>query len=317
MDESCRSSAGHRPFALVLGGGGARGFAHVGVLRGLEAAGFRPRAVVGVSMGAVVGVTYTHREDWYEALLAMDLSEFPGPTDSRQTNPMGSAIAGARRLASYVRTLKDMVVGWGPGTTAREAGLRELRRLLGGSPLESGRIPVAVSATDLQTGERVVMRRGDAVDAVYASAALAGVIPPLASGSTLLADGAYSDLAPVDVARELVEDPGSAVVAVDPGQASEGLDIGNGFQAIMRAMEICHRRHADLRFGEADLVLRPGFSRTVDTLDFRARRECVAAGLRVVRRDRSRLQSSTSTISLLIGTAQTRSTMFLSVSSSL
>lgn len=279
----------HRPFALVLGGGGARGFAHAGVLRGLEAADFRPHAVVGVSMGAVVGVTYAHRTDWYRALLAMDLSEFPGPRDPSGAGGTSGRWSALRRVASHLRILKEMVSGWGPGTTARAAGLAELRRMVGSAALEDGRIPVAVSATDLITGARVVIRSGNAVDAAYASAALAGVLPPLESGERLLADGAYSDLAPVDVARKLVEGEGGAVLAVDPGQPPEGVEIRNGFQAIMRAMDICHRQHAELRFAEADLVIRPRFPRSVDTLDFRARRECVAAGIRAVRRDRRRI----------------------------
>ena len=73
------SSTPPAPFALVLSGGGARGFAHVGVLRALEARGLRPAAVVGVSMGAVVATTYALRDDWYSALLAMDTRAFTRP----------------------------------------------------------------------------------------------------------------------------------------------------------------------------------------------------------------------------------------------
>jgi len=64
-----------RPFGIVLAGGGARGFAHVSVLRALEHDGLVPSVVVGVSMGAVVGVTYATRDDWYDALLSVDIAE--------------------------------------------------------------------------------------------------------------------------------------------------------------------------------------------------------------------------------------------------
>jgi NTE family protein len=252
------------------------------VVRALEAEGLHPAGIVGVSMGAVVGAAYAHRLAWYEAVLGMDVTSFPGPVGSQGTASSGP-FASVRQVVSYLRALKTMVIGWGPGTEAHSAGLAELRRLFGDRALESGRIPVVVSATDLRTGKRVVLGSGPAVDAVYASAALAGVLPPLHRKAMLLADGAYTDLAPVDVARDLV--PG-AVVAVDPGQDADAGEIRNGFQAIMRAVEICHRQHADLRFEQADLVLRPRFRRRIDVLDFGARRECIAEGIRAVRSER-------------------------------
>lgn len=270
---------------MVLGGGGARGFAHAGVLRALEVEGYCPSGVVGVSMGAVVAAVYAHRSDWYEALLAMDLSDFPGPVEAAGSASAPSRhFGGLRRILSYLRILHQMAGGWGPGGHARRTGLAELRRILGDAPLDGGRIAVAVSATDLRTGDRRIIRSGRAVEAVYASAALAGVLPPLERPPHLLADGAYADLAPVDVARELTPGP---VIAVDPGQPTDPGDIENGLQAIMRAMEICHRRHADLRFEEAELVLRPTFRRGIDTLEFSARRECMAAGTRALRANRA------------------------------
>lgn len=279
------SGDAHRPFAIVFGGGGARGFAHLGVLRALEREGYRPRLVVGVSMGAVVGVTYASRSDWYQAVLDMDLDDFPGPVDAPGEGRSG-AIRLARTVIRNLRVLLAMVMDWGPGTPARNSGLAEVRKLVGHGPLEETRIPVVVTATDLVSGERVVLRSGPADDAVYASGALAGVLPPLPMGDWLLADGAYTDLAPIDVARELES---AAVLAVDVGSVGRATRISNGYQAIIRAMEICHRQHAHLRFAEADLVLRPRFSRDIDTLEFSARRECVAAGIRIVRTERSRI----------------------------
>jgi len=265
----------HLPFALVLGGGGARGFAHLGVLRGLEHLGYRPQAIVGVSMGAIVGVAYALRQDWYAAVSRVKLPDLAGAH--------GRAAESGGPLRSAIRTLRmaaSMAWDWGLGSHVREAGRAELRALLGQQRLEDARIPVAVSATDLRSGTRVVLKTGRADDAVYASAALAGVLPPLAMDDWLLADGAYSDLAPVDVAREFGL---PAVVAVDAGALERADGIRNGYQALLRATEICHRQHAHLRFASADLTLRPRFVRFIDTLEFSARRECVAAGIRVVR----------------------------------
>lgn len=282
-------SEGHRPFALVLGGGGARGFAHVGVLRALERAGYRPDRIVGVSMGALVGVAYARRADWFRAVLEMNLDGFPGPASNLSEGSRDRPRAGSRWKGRWqtLRAAASMLTDWGPGGRVGPDALAELRRLVGHADLETARVPVTVTATDLRSGERIVLREGPCDDAVYASAALAGVLPPLESGTMLLADGAYTDLAPVDLARE----GGRAVVVVDAGEMQPSGEIKNGYQAIMRAMEICHRQHARLRFGEADLVLRPPFRRSIDVLDFGARRECAAAGVRAVRHQRQELDA--------------------------
>jgi NTE family protein len=80
------------------------------------------------------------------------------------------------------------------------------------------------------------------------------------------------------------------VIAVDPSQPAGTGSIGNGLQAVMRAMEICHLTHAHLRIETADVVLRPVFDRFVDVLDFGARRHCVAAGWAAARAQRPQLK---------------------------
>jgi NTE family protein len=213
----------------------------------------------------------------------MKTDAFPAPfrtTTTTRRRPVGEVIAGYARRS---RIVWEMFFGWGPGERAVSEGRAALRELTGGRRLGEARIPVAVTATDLESGRRHIIRTGNAIDALYASSALAGVLPPLRLDGKMLADGAYSDIAPIDVARAYGH---PVVIAVDPGQSLVPTDVRNGYQAVMRAMEICHMRHADARFAEADLVLRPAFRRTIDTLDFDARRECVAAGAIAVRRHR-------------------------------
>lgn len=267
----------HRPFALVLAGGGARGLAHAGVLRALEQHGYRPSAIVGVSMGAIVGATYALNPDWYEALKHMDTRGFPSGT-----TPHGQDLRErARSALAAQRAIVAMVTGWGVGARARPIGRALLDRLTLGGRLEAGRIPVAAIATDLISGDRVVIRSGSAIDALYASGALAGILPPLERDGQLLADGAYADIAPVDVARAYGAD---AVIVVDPSDAHEAKVIRNGVQALYRALEICHHQHAHSRLAQADLVLRPQFPHPMDALDFEFKRTAVAAGLMTVRR---------------------------------
>lgn len=271
----------HLPFSLVLAGGGARGFAHVGVLQALAKDGIVPSALVGVSMGAVVAATYSARDDWHSRLLAMDTGGFPTPAHDGDPRDRTS---GLTQVARYVHTAWNMITGWGAPPSSIVAGKAVLESLIGRHRLEDGRLPIAICATDLISGERVVLREGSAAEAVYASAALAGVIPPLAGNGLLLADGAYTDVAPIDVARELGH---PVVVVVDPSQPTQVARVENGLQAIMRAMEICHLRHAALRMRQADLVIRPAFPRAIDVLDFASRHICVAAGIEAVVRARA------------------------------
>ena len=266
------------PFTLVLAGGGARGYAHVGVLRALEHRGLAPSAIVGVSMGAIVAATYALRADWYEALLEVDLATLPQPSALRGAE--GAQPPMLRRALDYAQAAWSMVSGWGAPDEVAAAGREAIAALVGSRNLEEGRIPVVVCATDLRSGARVALRDGPAAAAVYASSALAGVLQPSTDGARVLADGAYVDIAPVDLARPLGPE---VVIAVDPGQVSGAGAITNGLQAVMRAMEICHYTHAHLRLQEADLVLRPRFRRFIDVLDFTSGRECVAAGMRAVR----------------------------------
>jgi len=262
------------PFTLVLAGGGARGYGHVGVLRALERRGLAPAGIVGVSMGAVVAATYALREDWYEALMAADLGSVPyavapnAPGEARKPR--------LSRALDYAHLAWNMVSGWGAPQEVARAGRTAIDDLVGARNLEDGRVPVVVCATDLRSGERVAFRSGPAASAVYASSALAGVLPPAREGDRILADGAYADVAPVDLARSLVA---GVVIAIDPGQVAGAEKITNGLQAVLRAVEICHHTHAHLRLLEADLVIRPRFRRFIDVLDFSSARECVAAGI--------------------------------------
>jgi NTE family protein len=237
-------------------------------------------------MGSVVGAAYALRGDWYRAVMEFAGAAFPQTPHGLQGGRRRKA-SRLRRLASGAKTMWDLGRGWGAGEEEIEAGRAALETLLGDADLGDGRVPVAVSATDLLSGDRVVMRKGRAVDAVYASSALAGVLPPRRVGPYLLADGAYTDICPIDVARGFGCE---RIVAVSPGRSDVVDDIRNGLQGLMRATEICYLHHAALRFEQADIVLHPPFRRAIDTLDFGAHRECVAAGVRAVRANMEELE---------------------------
>ena len=267
----------HKSFALVLSGGGARGLSHAGVLKALITRGYVPSAIVGISMGAVVGSTYALNDNWFDELVGMDTSGFPVAPDFR----MPGFAARARGLRTALLAARDMYFGWGVGARTETWGRRVLTGLNQGKNLEAGRIPIFVCATDMLSGSRVIFNKGRATDYVYASAALAGILPPLVDGPHVLMDGAYADIAPVDIARATGVE---AVIAVDPSQRENATGPKNGIQAMMRSIEVCQYEHARLRFAQADLVIRPAFRQTIGTLEFALKRHCIAAGAVATRR---------------------------------
>lgn len=267
----------HKSFALVLSGGGARGLSHAGVLKSLITKGYIPSAIVGVSMGAVVASTYALNDNWYDELVEMDTSGFPATPDFR----LPGLIARLRGLRIAMLAARDMYFGWGVGARTETWGRNVLTDLTKGKELQDGRIPIFVCATDMLSGQRVVFDKGPATDCVYSSAALAGILPPLVHGDHILMDGAYADIAPVDVARAAGVE---VVIAVDPSQRENATGPKNGLQAMMRSIEVCQHEHARLRFAQADLVIRPAFTQTIGTLEFRLKRHCIAAGAVAARR---------------------------------
>lgn len=169
--------------ALVLGGGGARGLAHIGVLAVLEAEGLRPAFLVGTSMGGVVGA----------------LAAAGRPATEIQ------AVARGFRFPRWF--LPGCVVSW-DGIFAPAA------RALGSTSFEDLQCPLAVVAVDLETGKQVVLHGGPLLPSLRATCAVPGVLAPIEIGGRWLVDGALVNVLPVDVAAMAQPD---VVVAVRVG----------------------------------------------------------------------------------------------------
>lgn len=271
-----------RRLGVVLSGGGARGFAHVGALRALNHIGIYPDFIVGVSMGAAVGATYALNDDWYDTLINMDISGFP-PLPDFSTPGMMNYV---KNLRVAQKAITGMYFGWGVGQPTADWGRAVLSDLTLNKPLEAGRIPIFATATDIVSGERVTFGSGPATDALYASAALAGILPPAEIDGRILVDGGYCDLAPVDVVRDAGAD---LVIVIDAATNLVQQRPSNGVQAMIRALEICQNEHTQLRFKSADLVIRPVIDPPVGVLEFRHKRRCAAAGTRAILQSRSAL----------------------------
>ncbi|MCX7844384.1 MAG: patatin-like phospholipase family protein [Candidatus Bipolaricaulota bacterium] len=188
-----------RRVGLALGAGGARGAAHVGVLKVLERAGIPVAAIAGASIGAMVGGAYA-------AGVPLARIEAEWLTASR-----------AKLLKSFLPTFPRTGLSSG-------AGLRRyLRALLGDVRIEELPIPFAAVATDLDTGAAVVLRSGPLVEAICASTAIPGVFQPVRWEGRLLVDGGMVEPLPVRVCRELGAE---VVIAVDTNPVPRPLPPG-------------------------------------------------------------------------------------------
>jgi NTE family protein len=163
---------------LALGGGGARGFAHIGVLRTLLAHGIEPDVIVGTSIGAVVGGCFgagrlPMLEDWARGLTRRGILSYLDITLT------GAGLIGGGKLAA------------------------RLEEHLGNTPIEALPIRYAAITTEVGTGHEIWLNRGRLVDAMRASYALPGIFPPVALGGRWLVDGALVNPVPVSAARVL------------------------------------------------------------------------------------------------------------------
>jgi NTE family protein len=266
----------HHKFGLVLAGGGARGMTHVGVLRALNHLGYYPSAIAGYSMGSVVGATYSLNENWYDDLVTMDVSGFP-IVPTFQGPGMVSRL---KNLYTTGQELHDIYYGWGAGEDTVDWGRGVLKQLTQDKDLEDGRVATYFAATDLLTGDMIIKTNGNSVDAIYASSALAGILPPFNDGTHLLVDGGYTDMSLVDVLREAGID---RVISVDPSQKRKSPNPRNGLEVFLRSIELTQDALSSIRHEKADLVLKPRISRSVGMLEFQHKRDCIAAGANAVR----------------------------------
>ena len=223
------SGAGrNRPsVALVLGGGGLRGFAHVGILHAIEEAGIRPDIVVGTSVGAVVGAAYASgmtAAQIESVALSVRLSSLIDLTLSR------SGIMRGNKLARWVDTV-----------TA-------------GIPIEKFPLRFAAVATDLQSGQAVLLDRGSAGSAIQSSSALPGLNVPVPHENGYLIDGGITSLVPVRFARAMGAD---FVIAVDiycQGRRAEGLGAA---AVVRRVMQTQSCLIAAPEMAEANVLIAP------------------------------------------------------------
>ncbi len=201
-----------RRIGLALGGGGARGLAHLGVLIGLDEAGVPIDVIAGTSMGAALGAARAigaNLQLLAKLLATLDLNALLQVSDNTLREVQKIV---RRSMVEYVRGSAWRADDASPPDLARMDELFSL--FTAGKTFEQSVVPLAVVATDVETGQRVVLDRGPIYRALTASTAVPGIFSPVAYEGRFLIDGGIVDKVPVDV---VIDMGASAVIAVDTG----------------------------------------------------------------------------------------------------
>ena len=233
--------------ALALGGGAARGFAHIGVIQVLEENGIHVDLVTGTSAGSLVAAMYASGRSGKELeTIALNMDEsaltdwsFPGRGMIRGT-----------ALADYVRA---------------QVGNRSFDQM---------KMPLGIVATDLDSGHPILFRRGDVGTAVRASSAVPAVFQPVKLGTHEYVDGGLTSPVPVRSAREMGAD---VIIAVDISQLPDGGPTGDALHMLLQTFSIMGRSINELELKEAEIVLHPKLTGVAGT-DFTVRKKNIEAG---------------------------------------
>ena len=271
-----------RRLGLALGGGGARGFAHLGVLIGLEEAGIPISMIAGTSMGAVMGAAKSVGADLQliaDVLQSLDLNNLLQVSD-RTARELQKIIS--RSMVEYVRGS-----AWREGDSQPHdlARLRELFRLLtAGKSFADVEIPFAAVAANLETGDRVVLREGLLYEAVTASTSVPGVFSPVAYDGQYLIDGGVVDKLPTDV---VIDMGAEVVVAVDTG-APMDREITTCLDVLLQTQRVTSNQLTNLqllssaeRLDGQLIVIQPDVG-WIRMFDFEHTQEAIQAGREAV-----------------------------------
>ena len=245
---------------LVLGGGGARGLGHIGVLKALKKHSIPIHMVAGTSIGAVIGAMYAATLDphWIE-------NKFKEFIDSEAYKRIGlhRLVPTSQPNSSIFQTaatyMKNQII---INLANDRLGILKQERLseiidfmLPVKTFEELKIPFSCLAVDLNSGEDVVFNSGNLIEAIVASSAIPGYIPPIEKDGMLLTDGAVSCPVPVKTVRKMGAD---FRISVDVGlNHFKPLENPNLLQVLGRAEQITSTRLGEVKSEKADITIRP------------------------------------------------------------
>ena len=238
---------------LALGGGAARGFAHIGVIQVLEEAGLRPDFVAGTSAGSVVAALYASGKTGAQLQQIGESMEEAAITD--WTLPVfNSGLVRGDALAKYVN------------------------QQVGGRAIENMALPLGIVATDLYSGEMMVFQRGNTGMAVRASSAVPALFQPVKISGRSYVDGGLVSPVPVRAARLM---GAQVVLAIDITSPPDSSGNDNTITVLLQTASIMGKSINAFELKEADVVVRPDL-REVSSADFSSRKKAIEAGRRAM-----------------------------------
>ncbi len=239
--------------ALVLGSGGTRGIAHIGVLKVLRQERIPIDLVVGCSAGSIIGALFCSG-------IAQDKLQQIGVT------------CGRKDVFDYVLSKNGVIDGSKVESfIVKHAGRRRFAQL---------ETPFAVICTDVEAGEEIVIARGDVARAVRASCSFPGLMVPMRVNGKLLVDGGVLDKLPVTIARKLGAD---VVIAVNVTAKTQGVQISNAVELIIQTINLMGNRMADTEARLADVLITPDVGQQW-MLDFKDAEKCIDAGVEAAKK---------------------------------
>lgn len=248
--------------ALVLGSGGARGYAHIGVLEVLEQQGIRPDFIVGTSAGSIVGSIYASGKS------AAEMREIA-----------------LKLKANDVRELNVSLKGFLDGKKVEDYVNEQVHNM----PLQKMKIPMYVVATELKDGTKTVFNHGNTGQAVRASASIPSMFVPTKIRNIEYVDGGLVSPVPVEVARDLGAD---IVIAVDILAQPIHTETTNVWGLFNQNINIMQGRLAEEELKDADIVIQPDLREKAHIFDVKGREMTMQAGVDAAKEKLANIQGA-------------------------
>lgn len=246
--------------ALVLGSGGARGYAHIGAIEVLEQAGIQPDFIVGTSAGSLVGALYAQGKN---AAQLRDIALNMKANDVRDIRLDKKGFFDGKKIEDYVNALVHQ------------------------TPLHQLKIPMYVVATQLQHGQKVVFNYGDTGQAVRASVSIPSMFIPTNIAGMEYVDGGLVSPVPVNVARDLGAD---VIIAVDILAQPAYTETNHVWGLFNQNINIMQQQLAQQELQHADIVIQPDLREKVHIFDVRGREMTMQAGAEAAQQQLAALQ---------------------------
>lgn len=265
--------------ALALGGGGARGLAHIGVLKVLERENIPIDIITGTSMGAIIGGVYALKKDISAIEKVAEkyskISEFNIDFSFNEKGEKDKSFF-LKKMSDFLKKgyilnleLRRKYINDGEGVK------KIIRELVDDKTFSDTKIPFATVAADLVKGEKVILNQGKLFDALLASSSIPGMFPPVILDKKILVDGGIVDVVPIGVAQSL---GANFVIAVSVSQTiKKRTEFSNAVEIFFRSDSITSAELRKLQLSFADVLITPKVGR-FHWSDFSKPEQCIREG---------------------------------------